>query len=60
MMQEKNMIKAGSALMAVGTAAAVTAGLMNKRSKTAKAKKMIKKGAKTVDRFLDEVNYFMK
>ena len=54
-------MKLGSAMMAVGVAAAITAGVVNsKRSTKSKIKKLAKKSVKTMDGILDNVQYMFK
>lgn len=56
-MSTDKTLKIGSALMAVGVAAAVTAGVVNSKSSTKrKMKKLGKKTIKTVDGVLDMFN----
>ena len=61
LMSSDKTMKIGSALMAMGVAAAVTAGVVNSRSSTKrKMKKIAKKGVKTMDSVLDNVQYMFK
>ncbi len=54
-------MKFGGALMAMGVAAAVTAGVVNSKSGTKrKMKKLAKKSVKTMDGILDNVQYMFK
>ncbi len=54
-------MKIGSAMMAVGVAAAITAGVVNsKKSTKHKMKKLAKKSVKTMDGILDNVQYMFK
>lgn len=48
-MKTEDMVKVGTAAMAVGVAAAVTAGIINSRSPMKKMKKIAKKTAKGMD-----------
>ncbi len=60
MKQEKAM-KIGGAMMAMGAAAAVTAGVVNANTSTKrKMKKIVKKSAKTLDGVLDNMQYMFK
>lgn len=61
LMSSDKTMKIGSALMAVGVAAAVTAGVVNAKSSTKhKMKKLAKKSVKTMDGILDNVQYMFK
>ena len=60
-MSSDKTMKVGGALMAMGVAAAVTAGVVNSRSSTKrKMKKLAKKSVKTMDGILDNVQYMFK
>lgn len=57
LMGSDKTMKIGGALMAVGVAAAVTAGVVNSKNSTKrKMKKLAKKGVKTMDSVLDIFN----
>ena len=54
-------LKIGGAMMAMGIAAAVTAGVVNSKNSTkSKMKRLAKKSAKTVDGILDRAQYMLK
>lgn len=60
-MSKESMVKVGSALMAVGTVAAVAAGVVNSRNSTkSKMKRLAKKSAKVMDGVLDSMQYMFK
>ena len=52
-MKTEDMIKVGTAAMAVGVAAAVTAGVINSRTPMKKMKKIAKKTAKGMENIAD-------
>ncbi len=57
LMGSDKTMKIGGALMAMGVAAAVTAGVVNSKNSTKrKMKKIAKKGVKTMDSVLDIFN----
>ena len=57
LMGSDKTMKIGGALMAMGVAAAVTAGVVNSKNSTKrKMKKLAKKGVKTMDSVLDIFN----
>lgn len=57
LMGSDKTMKIGGALMAMGVAAAVTAGVVNSKNSTKrKMKKLAKKSVKTVDGILDIFN----
>ena len=58
----ENMMKVGGAVMAVGTMAAVTAGLVAKNSSSAKKtmKKLAKKSVKAMDSVVSGINSMVK
>ncbi len=58
----EDMMKVGGAVMAAGTAAAVTAGLVAKNSKSAKStmKKIVKKSMKMMDSVANGINSVVK
>ena len=61
LMSSDKSMKIGTALMAMGVAAAVTAGVVNSKSSTKhKMKKLAKKSVKTMDGILDNVQYMFK
>ena len=61
LMGSDKTMKIGGALMAVGVAAAVTAGVVNSKNSTKhKMKKIARKSVKTVDGILDNVQYMFK
>ena len=61
LMGSDKAMKIGGALMAMGVAAAVTAGVVNSKNSTKrKMKKLAKKSVKTVDGILDNVQYMFK
>ena len=61
LMGSDKTMKIGGALMAMGVAAAVTAGVVNSKNSTKrKMKKLAKKSIKTVDGILDNVQYMFK
>lgn len=61
LMGSDKTMKIGGALMAMGVAAAVTAGVVNSKNGTKrKMKKLAKKGVKTMDSVLDNVQYMFK
>ncbi len=61
LMTTDKAMKIGSAMMAVGVAAAITAGIVNsKKSTKSKMKKLAKKSVKTMDGILDNVQYMFK
>lgn len=61
LMGSDKTMKIGGALMAMGVAAAVTAGVVNSKNSTKrKMKKIAKKGVKTMDGILDNVQYMFK
>ncbi|MEE1503439.1 MAG: hypothetical protein UGF89_04225 [Acutalibacteraceae bacterium] len=61
LMGSDKTMKIGGALMAMGVAAAVTAGVVNSKNSTKrKMKKLAKKSVKTVDGILDNVQYMFK
>ena len=61
LMGSDKTMKIGGALMAMGVAAAVTAGVVNSKNSTKrKMKKIAKKSVKTVDGILDNVQYMFK
>ena len=61
LMGSDKTMKIGGALMAVGVAAAVTAGVVNSKNSTKrKMKKIAQKGVKTMDSILDNVQYMFK
>ncbi len=57
----EDMMKVGGAVMAMGTVAAVTAGMIAKNSKSAKStmKKFAKKSMKAMDSVMDGINSVM-
>lgn len=60
-MNSDKTMKIGAAVMAMGVAAAVTAGIVNSKSSTKnKMKKLAKKSVKTMDGILDNVQYMFK
>lgn len=60
-MSSDKTMKIGGALMAMGVAAAVTAGVVNAKSGTKrKMKKLAKKSVKTMDGILDNVQYMFR
>lgn len=61
LMGSDKTMKIGGALMAMGVAAAVTAGVVNSKNSTKrKMKKLAKKSVKTMDGILDNVQYMFK
>lgn len=61
LMSSDKTMKLGTAVMAVGVAAAVAAGVVNSRNSTkSKMKKLAKKSVKTMDGILDNVQYMFK
>lgn len=57
----ENAMKIGGAVMAVGTAAAITAGVLSANKSTkSKMKKMAKKTVKAMDGIMNSVNSMMK
>lgn len=61
LMGSDKSMKIGGALMAMGVAAAVTAGVVNSKNSTKrKMKKLAKKSVKTMDGILDNVQYMFK
>lgn len=61
LMSSDKTMKIGGALMAMGVAAAVTAGIVNAKGSTkTKMKKLAKKSVKTMDGILDNVQYMFK
>lgn len=56
----ENALKIGGAMMAVGTAAAVAAGVMKAKSPKSKIKKFAKKSAKTMTGIMDNMQSMMK
>lgn len=61
LMGSDKTMKIGGALMAMGVAAAVTAGVVNSKNSTKrKMKKIAKKSVKTMDGILDNVQYMFK
>ena len=61
LMGSDKTMKIGGALMAMGVAAAVTASVVNSKNSTKrKMKKLAKKGVKTMDGILDNVQYMFK
>lgn len=61
LMSSDKTMKIGSALMAMGVAAAVTAGIVNAKGSTkSKMKRLAKKSVKTMDGILDNVQYMFK
>jgi hypothetical protein len=61
LMSSDKSMKLGTALMAMGVAAAVTAGVVNSKNSTKrKMKKLAKKSVKTMDGILDNVQYMFK
>ena len=61
LMGSDKTMKIGGALMAMGVAAAVTAGVVNSKNSTKrKVKKLAKKSVKTMDGILDNVQYMFK
>lgn len=61
LMGSDKTMKIGGALMAMGVAAAVTAGVVNSKNSTKrKMKKLDKKSVKTMDGILDNVQYMFK
>ena len=61
LMGSDKTLKIGGALMAMGVAAAVTAGVVNSKNSTKrKMKKLAKKSVKTMDGILDNVQYMFK
>ncbi len=58
----EDMMKVGGAVMAVGTVAAVTAGMVAKNSKSAKSamKKLAKNSIKAMDGVVSGINSIMK
>ncbi len=58
----EDMMKVGGAVMAVGTVAAVTAGMVAKNSKSAKSamKKLAKNSIKAMDGVVSGINSMMK
>lgn len=57
LMGSDKTMKIGGALMAMGVAAAVTAGVVNSKNSTKrKVKKLAKKSVKTMDGILDMFN----
>ncbi len=59
-MSTENMVKIGSAAMAIGAASAVAAVVVNGRSTKSKMKKLAKKSIKTMDNIVGNVNSMMK
>ncbi len=59
-MSTENMVKIGSAAMAIGAASAVAAAVVNGRSTKSKMKKLAKKSIKTMDNIVGNVNSMMK
>ncbi len=60
-MKTEDMAKIGTAAMAVGVAAAVTAGVVNSRnSSKSKMKKFAKKTAKNIDNVVSTMQYMFK
>ncbi len=59
-MSTENMAKIGGAAMAIGAAAAITAGVVNSKSTKSKMKKLAKKSVKTIDNIVDSVNSMVK
>ncbi len=60
-MNMDNAKKIGGAMMAVGVAAAVAAGVVNSKNSTkSKMKKLAKKSVKTMDGILDKAQYMLK
>ncbi len=57
----EDMMKVGGAVMAMGTVAAVTAGMVAKNSKSAKStmKKLAKKSVKAMDNVVSGINSIM-
>ena len=61
MMNSDKTMKVGAAMMAMGVAAAVTAGIVNSKNGTKKKmKKLARKSVKTMDGILDNVQYMFK
>ena len=61
LMGSDKTMKIGGALMAMGVAAAVTAGVVNSKNSTKrKMKRLAKKSVKTMDGILDNVQYMFK
>lgn len=61
LMSSDKTMKLGTAVMTVGVAAAVAAGVVNSRNSTkSKMKKLAKKSVKTMDGILDNVQYMFK
>lgn len=61
LMGSDKSMKIGGTLMAMGVAAAVTAGVVNSKNSTKrKMKKLAKKSVKTMDGILDNVQYMFK
>lgn len=60
-MNNDTVLKIGGAMMAMGVAAAVTAGVVNSQNSTkAKMKKLAKKSVRAMDGLLDKAQYMFK
>ncbi len=58
--KKEDALKVGGVLMAVGTAAAIAAGVKSRTSTKSKMKRIMKKSAKTMDGILDNMQYMFK